>query len=152
MFLDVDGVLNNDIFLDTVSHPDDMTEWWINRINPQSVIILNDITDAINAEIVISSSWRVSMSNEKLIEVFKRAGIKAKIIGHTPYLRELRGIEIKKWMESHPNIELVVILDDVDDMGTLSKFLVKTDPNIGLTQSHLNYILSNIYKFQIDKF
>ena len=107
IFLDIDGVLNSEL------HVHEMGEAWDgNQIDPKTVIRLNKITDATNARIVVSSSWRVCHSLEELRFILKAAGISAEIIGVTPILRSDRANEIWEWLDNNKDIDNYVILDD----------------------------------------
>ncbi len=138
--LDFDGVL--------VNHK----SWYVRSgghasADPPCVEALNHITDTTGAEIVISSSWRIGTSLPELRGILKSWGVTGKVIGKTPhqsarrgaiFISEDRGSEIRRWIEGYTQggaVEALVILDDDEDMGTLSPFLVKTEFETGLTMA-----------------
>ena len=144
IFLDFDGVLNNDGFLDFCVEngvaPDD-------RIDGKAVKRLNQIVADTGAKIVVSSALRIPfvMSNDldALIDLMRGHGVKGDIIGMTPDLWNMkrdrcRGDEIQQWMDDSPFIiDKFVILDDNSDMGHLRFWLIQTDFKHGLQMSHV---------------
>lgn len=125
IFLDIDGVLNYRNMRD---------------ICPNAVSLLNDLVEKTGANIVISSSWRISVSMIRICEELVEAGFRfpERVIGGTPCVPEReRGYEIKLWLKQVP-VDRFVILDDCDDVGNLFPFLVKTDTFIGLQQAHID--------------
>lgn len=136
IFLDIDGVLNstesmkrNLSFGRFADLPDEKLVFNLNKIGEE---FGNDL------KIVISSTWRLGSKLSDLNRMLFQSGVKIEAISMTPILhisRVPRGREIKKWLEEHKNLEIksFVILDDDSDMGDLKKYLVKTDPNVGLT-------------------
>jgi len=136
IFLDIDGVLNSQIWDENRNYNHNLKGFksFIDRyINPFSIELLNDLIKKTNAKIVISSSHRKKYSVEELKQIFNIAGLKGEIIGKTPVLSFTgienynysvpRGCEIKAWLETNKNIlnnkiEKVpyVIFDDDSDM------------------------------------
>jgi hypothetical protein len=141
LFLDIDGVLNSRTYLMVCYKqgmvPDD-------KIDPDAVKRLNQITDATGASIVVSSTWRLPYvwhnNVADLRKLLKKVGITATILGATPDHQRShgRGGEIQDWMDNcGQQIDSFVILDDDNDMGKLDKFLVKTTFTDGLQDVHV---------------
>jgi hypothetical protein len=123
IFLDFDGVLTN-------QH----TDW--KTFDPECVKHLKRIIDETNADIVISSSWRLNMTTYGLQKLFEPYELQDKVIGTIPELEEgvfMRGKEIKKWLDNNPT-DNFVILDDDDDMEPLKHKWVQTNFEVGLTE------------------
>lgn len=101
------------------------------KLDPVAVKLVQRLVEETDAKIVISSSWRI----------LAKGGIKdfdfleLPIIDFTPDIpgRRIRGDEIKKWLDEHPEVESYVILDDDSDMleEQVDNF-VHTDADIGL--------------------
>jgi len=130
LFLDIDGVLVNrrSFFIRSGNLP---------TCDPGCLEVLNEICEATNAHIVISSSWRLESSLRELQQILGEWGVKAPVIGVTPLGLSTRGAEIEAWIaesESHgQTISSFVILDDCSDMeGELLGRLVQTDSGLGL--------------------
>jgi len=122
IFLDIDGVLNNQIMYE--HYKDQIIETASGQIDPRCIGLLNDLTDAIGAKIVLSSTWR---KYGDAVDDLKNAGITADIISVTPWglgIGALRGNEILQWMENHAGLlgceyyeyDDYVIIDDDSDM------------------------------------
>lgn len=161
IFLDIDGVLNHGLYFEKQSKEninwDAMTkeEWRIKRFfDPESIDILNEITDKTNAKIVISSSWRNSFEKvSEMISFFQKVGITGEVIDRTGTLRFTgikdydysvpRGCEIKAWLEMNKGIlnskiskvKYVILDDDSDMLYWQRNNYFRIDPYCGLTEN-----------------
>lgn len=140
IFLDIDGVLNCQVFYDKRGESKTIIEHPDNQICKDRVSWLNELCGDTGAKVVISSSWRHSgLSYCK--EVLQRNGATFDIIDITPDLRSdgcVRGNEIKAWIdkniESPYDYREYVIIDDDSDMLLWQKDnFFKTDTYSGLT-------------------
>lgn len=126
IFLDVDGVLNNDASLAENVHFVNSKCQYIKRI-----------VHATEAKIVFSSTWRIGMSvQEANTLLWACGGPYQTIIGHTPDLIDTtRGAEIMKYMEQYKATPQYIIIDDDDDFTDEQKqYLVQTDMRFGLVE------------------
>lgn len=128
VFLDIDGVLNC-----KSRHP--TTGTYLHWIDPVAVKLLNRITDATGAKIVVSSSWRIGRHVEFLADELRSAGVTGTIVGRTGVLKAARRREIAEWLESHCDVENYVVLDDSDD-ASMPHF-VQTTWEYGLEEHHV---------------
>lgn len=164
IFLDVDGVLNNNatfkkaMKLEAKSGPWGLPIWPDTeeayhkaQIEDRFVALVNELAERTGAKVVISSTWRL-LFYEQLLKWLPEKGLKAPIIGRTPKVNardfELepwkteRGLEIEFWCRENipedqlPNLRLV-ILDDDSDMGRLMRWLVRTSERSGIEQRHV---------------
>lgn len=121
VFLDIDGVLN------IVGS---------NDFNRECVENLNMLIAATDAEIVVSSSWRVFHDFEDLCGVLAGAGVEAPIKDVTCVSNChlcCRGNEIQDWIHDG-KIDNYVIIDDSNDMlYTQKDNYVQINPYVGLT-------------------
>jgi len=144
IFLDIDGVLNSKgsmrragkrIFND---NPDPIHIGW-----------LNYIVEKTGAVLVISSVWRKNCSSSYIWRLLSLLGFKGEVRGSTPHTGDIRGNEIRCWIDRYNNgkdwnltdrdkkiepIESFVILDDDADMGSLVSRLVQCKNESGLTR------------------
>lgn len=146
VFLDFDGVLNNSTHINkVVDELDDLAHRGIStasltsyakHLDPQAVLLLNQILDASGAVVVVSSAWRFAHSMGDLQRLLNLRGFTGRVIDTTPALRGTsRGTEILMWLDGHPDVvESFVILDDDDDMSGLEEYLVLTSSLTGLTE------------------
>ena len=159
IFLDIDGVLNDDDYTGIKVHED-------------KVKLLAKLVDETGADIIISSSWRngirqyiLKIATGKeipqdmepvrlLATLFEKYNLK--ISGFTPELSsgpDSRPMEIRVWLTNQINIESFVILDD-DNFWTwkwMDRYFVRTatvlperieskrhrDETRGLTEAHV---------------
>lgn len=144
IFLDIDGVLNSELFAREVK--DFCYEWpegtegigHHEKFCPRSKALLNSLIEKTDAKIVISSSWRLR-GLEYMKTVWKLENMSGEIIGMTPILRGdgftvPRGVEIDRYLESigfshifynkdlqrkymqSSGVENYIIIDDDPDM------------------------------------
>ena len=101
IFLDIDGVMNSNLFYSERTQDKRYNDWI--KEHPQRI-----------AKIVVSSTWR---SDSNLQEVFNLVGIKEPIHDITPYMRSRhRGSEIQEWLDKQTEPYRYVIFDDDTDM------------------------------------
>ena len=141
-FVDIDGVLRHKTFFK--EHRDELTNDHLDGMylfDPVSMGNLNRIVEETGCEIVVSSSWRLSMEPSDLVNVFRFNDFKGTIAGITPiYLGSYdhsvpRGKEIDGWLSQH-KCESYCIIDDCNNMlKHQNPNLVIVDDNIGLTES-----------------
>ena len=141
LFLDHDGVIclytewgsrfKNKEGLDSV----------FDRFNPKAIKVLNEIIEATDCEIVISSDWRLIGTLAQMQELYKIRGVLKSPIDYTDVLRDdnmpvnfvwnrqwineqTRCVEIRKWVKDHPEITNWAV---VDDMNMTSDYHFKYD-------------------------
>ena len=142
LFLDVDGVLNNHEALKR--NP---------PLDPLCVGVLNDLVEAFDARIVVSSTWRLFYSLDEIRSLLAAHGLvnPARVIDATPHgetaqgdrsVSQPRGLEIQAWLSAHQEVTRFVILDDEADMCHLTPHLVKTSMANGLTWRHKGRVLA----------
>lgn len=138
IFLDIDGVLNNegytlmlhDRLLGREQYLQLLRDLGEMPFDYRSCILLQKLIHETKAKIVLSSTWR--LSNTHIEGIKKYAGID--IMDKTPRLDTIRGREIQQYLNSHTEIENYVIIDDDSDMldEQMSHF-VKCDGKVGFT-------------------
>lgn len=153
IFLDIDGVLNSNEtafyfrlhninqngygeFFSADEVPTNANVCW----GQDLVDNLRRIVDATKAEIVISSTWRITHPVNQFPEMFKLYGWdNAPVIGRTKQFGDCRGDEIKEWLIRNPEVTNYVILDDNSDMlKEQSGHFVKTSEKYGLSVKNAN--------------
>jgi hypothetical protein len=132
IFLDVDGVLNQD--------PDGDHQ----IINPKNVQVLNWLIERSKAFIVLSSAWRHVLDLEEFKQEMRAQGFKfpERIVDATPF-GGARGDEIRNYLDMDDErtrlggkkVSSFVILDDNEDMADQRDRLVQTNPQTGLTMA-----------------
>jgi hypothetical protein len=111
-------------------------EYRFDNFDRKAVKVLNEILETTDAEIVVSSDWRLHANLEELGEYYSSQGIIKKPIGitevfhYTNWLEEKRipedfswnrtdgreqerHFEIKEWLKNHPEVTHWVAVDDL---------------------------------------
>ena len=114
-----------------------MTSWDIpvedrfDNFDLKAVKVLNQILETTNAEIVVSSDWRMHATLEELGEYYTSKGIIKKPIAVTDFFKDIypsewagmrfradleleRSMEIGHWLENHPEVTHWVAVDDLN--------------------------------------
>ncbi len=110
----------------------------------KAVKVLNEVLKLTGAEIVVSSDWRYHASLKELGEYYLEQGISKKPIGFTEDLRgkpvkmgdleRLRSLEIKNWVEKHPEVTNWVAVDDLNLGNDLGNFVLTPRKREGIKQ------------------
>lgn len=144
IFLDVDGVLNTRNTIDRCCG--------YTGIEDSKVALLAELVSNLEAEIVLTSTWREEWDDEMgqyLRTKLDNYGLV--ISAMTPMIsHRKRCLEVKEWLKTH-KIDKMIILDDMDfgwsDHG-LEKYWVETDwYNNGLTADIVDGIIDNKENF-----
>jgi hypothetical protein len=150
IFLDIDGVLNND---DT-THVN-----WRNSSYPLDknlCLIYADILRKTEAASVLSSSWRLYPDCVEYLKMFFSKHEELRNIDitlKTPQISESqpRAFEIDSWLSKNPQVTRFAIIDDDPSAGLLmvqgNSFGLRdeyfaVDPNVGLTQEIANEVVA----------
>ena len=149
IFLDIDGVLNTEIYvrhffnIATFGKTKSCHDEFGVLFDSVAVEWLSYIINETGAEIVISSTWKYNGLGS-LVSMWEKRKLPGRIIGITPTIksdqslsfkeRAERGNEIRAWLENNPEVESCVIIDDDDDMLEYQMpFFIQTDPIYGIT-------------------
>ena len=157
LFLDIDGVLNN-------TCPGTVCVKGKRLYDPHCISVLNNVLSDTNANIVISSAWRVGYSCDFLAGQLDMMGVCVqhytvykdkyahRIVGVTDTNGPTRATEIVRWIEANQDkIDSYAIVDDNEDaMCDMTKCMfVQTADDTGLTREQggrLIKLLNNMKK------
>lgn len=141
LFLDVDGVLNSeDTFFRTKGERESLFV-----IDPHMALLVARIVEATGCQIVLSSSWRnhpdgVAVVERRVWKILDKTCRSWYDKGNDHH--SMRGEEIQKWLDEHPEVTRYCILDDDSDMLPHQKHF-KTSWKVGLTAE----IADNVIKY-----
>lgn len=135
----------------------------LDNFDKKAVKVLNSILEETGAEIVVSSDWRYHATLEELGDYYISQGIIKRPIDVTGMFKDLypkewqrlrnyaeleyeRSMEIKHWLNKHPEVTHWVAVDDLDmsekfgdisgnSNGGLTNFVLTPKPNQGIKQS-----------------
>ena len=166
IFLDFDGVINS---MDFESYKLAVNRLrlrvpTIGEFNAQNkyfsrlIITYLNLLGIFDCKIVVTSSWRYGRSIDNLNELLFSHGCILPVIGKTKEEdnqgvidhREIRGDEIKEYLDKHPEITNFVVIDDVDDgiSGLFPDNFIHTDGQYGFSGNNL---LRAVRIFQKDR-
>ena len=123
IFIDIDGVLNSKPYCDKMSskHISSKENPLIKDIDPAIIRRIVNLAKETDSDIVMSSTWKsIWNCDENAAELFHiRINMKKIfeengmiIADTTPDISGHRAEEIKAWLDSHPEVEHFVSLDD----------------------------------------
>ncbi len=145
IFLDFDGVLNNEAWMKQLTEKGRTFRSYSDRdmdeLDPARVKMISDLVLETDSHIVISSSWRLLNDLEMLNYVLVTNGLdpKAQAIALTPETQKgFRGDEVALWLAKNPQVVNYVIFDDGIDFYEIQKDrLMLTTWDEGLTEQHV---------------
>lgn len=155
IFLDIDGVLNSDIWYQKQDNEVKKSKDLKLHLDPHAIKLLNKIVVQTKSKIVLSSTWRRHYSLKEIGCIFKNIGFVGEFISKTPDLVSLdenfiRGNEILKWCKDNEaiiackyhNFKSYVILDDKNDMLLWQKNnFIQMDRYCGITPSKASEVI-----------
>lgn len=114
----------------------------MDNFNSKAVKVLNEILELTDAEIVVSSDWKLHCTLEQLQDMFKEYGVIKSPIDVTPdevlkkmsELESNRVSEINGWLANHPEVTHWVAIDDLD-LSALPNFVHTKRMKEGIKQS-----------------
>ena len=173
IFLDFDGVINTPFILEDLGEPKLFMPSDKIVSNFHAVRLLNWLYSKVPFDLVITSTWRLHLSNEELHDVLVDSGLnqEIRILGKTPnlshkleydksftiplikkgfYHHTRRGHEIHEWLTDTliPYHYEFIILDDDTDMWKYKKYLVKCNSHDGLTFTIAYKVLDRLKRIQ----
>lgn len=138
LFLDFDGVLVTDRCLKQLSVTNSpLRDEYGAKFDPVCVECLRQIINSTNAEIVVTSTWKMNLGLYGLQQMWKARDLPGKVIGVTPDIDPIhRGDEIKAWLDTNPGAVRYAIIDDCPILDFFREeqlpFLFKVDERTGL--------------------
>lgn len=148
IFLDMDGVVVTRASLSAGG-------LW--AADKRCVAHLNNLVEIADAEVVISSSWRITHSIESIRRVLCSAGFKwpDRVVGVTEHLvyryengvavgRAERSDEIREWLDDYPGRPFVVIDDDLE--AEIPGHYIRVPGDAGLDAKAVNVAIAILSK------
>ena len=140
VFLDFDGVLNSRALVERAPAP---LAIGLDLLDASAVARVERFCVAAGAEIVVTSTWRLTFDRAGLEDMLRSKGLTtARVRDVTPMIphKRGRGQEIQSWLDAEGSAQLegMVILDDDPDMLHLMPWLVQTSFDTGLTAAHVD--------------
>lgn len=142
ILLDIDGVLATEKCSHKPNH-----ELFAYPFEKECVLIFNEILLETEAQIVLSSDWRLMYNNDLVLldDLFKYNGVIRSPIDVTPNLGRNRENEITAYLKSNLNkISTFAILDDLD-LKTYPENFVKCNINYGIKELGIKEKIKSIF-------
>lgn len=143
LFLDFDGVVNTPIWQPNIGWSMNLPHH--NKVNNTKAIeLISKFCKLFDFDIVVTSDWRL---NDNWRECLLNGGLDSDvtILDKTDNLWQpgsnlCRGLEIRKWLEEHSEVEIFIIIDDfIEDMLPEHRpFIIHTDEEVGFTEWNFN--------------
>ncbi len=141
IFLDIDGVLNTEVFTRATyaiakrvnkSIYDIIMDEYGHYFDPMAVDMLGHIIKETGAKIVVSSTWRASGLNV-MQTMWEIRDLPGEVIDITCFMNTERGEEIAEWLRANQVDSYVIIDDDSDMLPEQFTNFVQTNPAYGIT-------------------
>ena len=164
IFLDIDGVLNCQMHYSSPQFKDYLTkedkaskdEHYLSQISKERVEWLNELCLEMDLSVVISSTWRMGHSVERLQRILNLAGATFTVLDKTGFDKDrFRGNEIHTWIKEnsmkyfgqpyHIFRRYVILDDDSDMLYWQRENLFLCDSYAGLTPNTC-YRIKNFFK------
>lgn len=152
IFLDVDGVLNNENYIVKCynKHHKPMS---MNHVpfDPKCLNNLMILVQQIqqldyDVNIILSSTWRLNEIDYNIVDA-RLAEYGLSLNGKTSYIDGIRGMEIKDFLQDKCYTNFIILDDDIFDIQDyFPNNLVKTDFKTGLTKHNVKQALKIIKK------
>lgn len=151
ILLDIDGVM---VTIPSWRLPELHADGFL-KFNEQAAKNLASIIDQTNAEIVLTTTHRISYSLDQWVEIFRARGINPVSIAKINDAESLgamfiRAVEIKNWVDKGDSDEKYVVLDDDLSINDLPSYIkdkcVLTKPMIGLDNEAMEKALEILFR------
>ena len=118
IFMDIDGVINNYLYCERLmKEPKNPDLPYLSEMNLDMMKRIVRLAKETDSDIVLSSTWKciwthptAELGKDKMKKMFDHVGIT--IIDVTPECKGGRAVEIKQWLDEHPDVTHFVSLDD----------------------------------------
>ena len=141
LFLDIDGVLISERFLD--EDPEAAEQ---GGLCPRACSQLRRLLDAVpELRIVVSSSHRLGKTENELFDwLATAAGLdRSRLVGRTPHLPgESRAREIEYYLSKNPGLLRWAVVDDHSVSLKSRERVLLTDPELGLTEEDTSRLVA----------
>lgn len=140
LFLDFDGVLVTDRGQQSLlSTGGTLRDDHGALFDPECVECLKEIIDATDAEIVVTSTWKMEMGLDGIRQMWRDRDLPGNVIGVTPDIDPIhRGDEIAAWLNSYGEDCRYAIIDDTPFTDFFREeqlpHLFKVDERVGITE------------------
>lgn len=138
LFLDIDGVLNSEEWFSGT----DSTPGQQGKLDPRACTLLEQAIQQTGCQLVLSSSWRSSMSAQDVETLLHARGVhSAKVVGLTGPDFRTRDAAILLWVEENGITEWAAIDDNTLPQVAALERAVKTEYDKGMEPGHVEALV-----------
>lgn len=147
LFLDFDGVMVTDRYRDEqIDSGGVLRDSYGAVFDPVCVENLRRIIDNTDAEIVVTSTWKMEMGLDGIQQMWNARQLPGKVIGVTPDIDPIhRGDEIQAWLDANPGAVRYAIIDDTPFLDFFNEeqlpHLFKVDERAGLDEKTVTKVI-----------
>ncbi len=150
MFLDFDGVMVTDRHQEQlVVTNSPLRDEYGAKFDPVCVENLRQIINSTDADIVVTSTWKMNLGLDGLQQMWNARGLPGKVIGGTPDIDPIhRGNEIQAWLDTQTGAVRYAIIDDCTILDFFREdqlpFLFKVDERTGLNEETALSVINHL--------
>ena len=152
IFLDFDGVMVTDRHqeqLTATSSP--LRDEFGAKFDPECVENLRQIIDSTDADIVVTSTWKMERKLSEIQKMWEARHLPGKVVGVTPDIDPIhRGNEIDAWLDANPGAVRYAIIDDCPILEFFREeqlpFLFKVDERTGFDSNTTRKVIEHLTK------
>ena len=152
IFLDFDGVMVTDRHqeqLTATSSP--LRDEFGAKFDPECVENLRQIIDSTDADIVVTSTWKMERKLSEIQKMWEARHLPGKVVGVTPDIDPIhRGPEIDAWLDANPGAVRYAIIDDCPILEFFREeqlpFLFKVDERTGFDSNTTRKVIEHLTK------
>ena len=152
LFLDFDGVMVTDRHQEQLASTNrPLRDGYGAKFDPVCVENLRRIIDSTDADIVVTSTWKMNLRLDDIQRMWQTRSLPGKVIGVTPDIDTIhRGDEIQAWLDTQTGAVRYAIIDDCPILDFFREdqlqFLFKVDERTGLDEKTALSILNHLMK------
>jgi len=149
-FLDFDGVLVTDRYQDQLTATNSpLRDSHGAKFDPVCVENLQIIIDSTDADIVVTSTWKMTLGLDGIQKMWDDRHLPGKVIGVTPDIDPIhRGDEIAAWLNTYGEDCRYAIIDDCPILDFFREeqlpFLFKVDERTGLDEETARKVITHL--------
>ena len=150
IFLDFDGVLVTDRYQDEqIASGGVLRDSHGAVFDPVCIENLRRIIDSTDADIVVTSTWKMTMGLDGIQQLWRGRHLPGKVVGVTPDIDPIhRGNEIQAWIDAYGGDCRYAIIDDCPVLDFFREeqlqHLFKVDERTGLDEKTMNKIIEHL--------
>ena len=152
LFLDFDGVMVTDRHQEQLASTNrPLRDGYGAKFDPVCVENLRRIIDSTDADIVVTSTWKMNLRLDDIQRMWQTRSLPGKVIGVTPDIDTVhRGNEIRAWIDAYGGDCRYAIIDDCPILDFFREeqlpFLFKVDERTGLDGNTARKVIEYMQK------